>query len=320
MEDAENALVFWSLNIELEREDFSFEAAKTLSLIFDRPDFSDVTLVCEDQKQIFAHKVILASASSFFRNIFSFHEKHLVYLRIKFSDLKAIMSFIYTGQCQVVEERLQELLEISTGLEILGLANNEEIKVNRVSNDDDVEPFEDEATLLSDETSIIENIGSNDNHSEQSEFQEEALLSGGSEKVKTESKTTTKGFKTQDEVILKEEALPCADEVKQETNNKTTETESLEEKAETKNIQVKNVSHCNDWKSTCLSHHQLKKHRREAHMAEKSSPSVKTLSSQHRNDQNTNDADNILEIEERLTFFENDTKRKAHDKNFHTFV
>ena len=58
-----------------------------------------------------------------------------------------------------------------------------------------------------------------------------------------------------------------------------------------------------------------KKHRKEANMAEKSSPSVKTLSSQDRNDQNTNDADNIPEIEELLTFFVNDTKRKAHDKN-----
>ena len=58
--------------------------------------------------------------------------------------------------------------------EILGLANNEEIKVNRVSNDDSVGPFDDEATLLSDETSIFENIVPDNNHSEQSGFQEEA--------------------------------------------------------------------------------------------------------------------------------------------------
>ena len=91
--------------------------------------------------------------------------------------------------------------------EILGLANNEEIKVNRVSNDDGVGPFDDEATLLSDENSIFENIGTDNNHSEQSEFQEEALLSGGSEKGKRESKTTTKGNKTQDDVILRTPAI-----------------------------------------------------------------------------------------------------------------
>ena len=102
----------------------------------------------------------------------------MVYLRIKFSDLQAIMCFIYAGQCQVVEDRLQEFLDISKGLENLGLANNEKIKVNRVSNDDGVGPFDDEATLLSDEASIFENIWSDDNHSEQSEFQEEAALRG----------------------------------------------------------------------------------------------------------------------------------------------
>ena len=67
--------------------------------------------------------------------------------------------------------------------------------------------------------------------------------------------------------VLGEEALASADEVRQETNNKTTETEPLEEKAETKNIQEKNVSHCNECKFTCSSHHQLKKHPKEAHRA-----------------------------------------------------
>ena len=58
------------MSIQLERDDFSFEAAKTLSSLFDNPDFSDVTLVCEDQKQVFAHKAILSANSSFFQKIF----------------------------------------------------------------------------------------------------------------------------------------------------------------------------------------------------------------------------------------------------------
>ena len=62
------------MNLGLVREDFSFEAAKTLSSLFDQPDFSDVTLVCEDQKQIPAHKVILASASPFIKNITEFSQ------------------------------------------------------------------------------------------------------------------------------------------------------------------------------------------------------------------------------------------------------
>ena len=128
------------MNIELEREAFSFEAAKTLSLIFDRQDFSDVTLVWDDQNKIFAHKLILASASSLFRNIFHFTK----------------------NKCQVGEHRLQEFLEISKGLEIGGLANNEDIKVNKISNDINLEPLNDVATLLSNETGIFKNLSSGD--------------------------------------------------------------------------------------------------------------------------------------------------------------
>ena len=116
------------MKLGLVREDFSFQASKTLSLLFDQPDFSDVTLVCEDQKQILAHKVILASGSSFFKNILSLnlHPKPLIYLKVKFSFLQAIMRFVYTGQCKVAQEELETFLELAKSLEIAGLQNDEE--------------------------------------------------------------------------------------------------------------------------------------------------------------------------------------------------
>ena len=94
------------MSIQLERDNFSFEAAKTLSSLLDNPDFSDVTLVCEDQKQVFAHKAILSANSSFFQKIFTSNaqEMQCIYLRIKFCDLQAIISFIYTGQCKVAQD------------------------------------------------------------------------------------------------------------------------------------------------------------------------------------------------------------------------
>ena len=116
------------MNLGLVRNDFSFEAAKTLSSLFDQPDFSDVTLVCEDQKQILAHKVILASSSPFFKNIFFLnpHPKPLIYLKVKFADLQAIVRFVYTGQCYVAQEELDGFLELAKSLEVVGLANDED--------------------------------------------------------------------------------------------------------------------------------------------------------------------------------------------------
>ena len=122
--------------LRLVKDDFRFEAPKTLCSLFDQPDFSDVTLVSEDQKQILAHKVILASGSLFFKNILTLnpHPKPLIYLRLKFSDLQEIVSFIYTGQCKVAQDDLDGFLEIAKSLEIVGVANDEDVKVSNITN------------------------------------------------------------------------------------------------------------------------------------------------------------------------------------------
>ena len=60
-------------------------------------DFSDVTLVCEDGKQVEAHKVVLACSSPVLQNILK-RNKHvhpLLYMRgMKSEDLLAILEFL----------------------------------------------------------------------------------------------------------------------------------------------------------------------------------------------------------------------------------
>ena len=152
------------MNLGLVRNDFSFEAAKTLSSLFDQPDFCDVTLVCGDQNQILAHKVILASGSPFFKNILSLnpHPKPLLYLRLKFSDLQAIVSFMYTGQCKVAQIELDRFLEIAKSLDIVGLAKDEDVKV---TNNETINHANDEvsATEISEIESVSENLTFDEN-------------------------------------------------------------------------------------------------------------------------------------------------------------
>ena len=52
----------------LKWNDFSENVSLAFGSMRMDQDFSDVTLVCEDGKQIEAHKVILAAASPFFTN------------------------------------------------------------------------------------------------------------------------------------------------------------------------------------------------------------------------------------------------------------
>ena len=120
------------MKLGLMKEDFSLQASKNLSSLFDQPDFSDVTLVCEDQKQLLAHKVILASASPFFKTIFlaNDHPKPLIFLKMRFRDLQGILQFVYTGQCHVDKMELDRFLELAKILEVEGLASAEDTTTN----------------------------------------------------------------------------------------------------------------------------------------------------------------------------------------------
>jgi len=87
-------------------------------------EFSDVTLVCEDGRQIYAHRVILASSSSFFQGVLTnvMHSHPLIFLRgVPHSQLSAIMDFIYLGQAEIRQEDLDAFMEVVGELGIKGI-------------------------------------------------------------------------------------------------------------------------------------------------------------------------------------------------------
>ena len=60
-------------------------------------DFSDVTLVCEEDQEIEVHKIILSASSPFFRSLLkkNTHSHPMIYMRgLKAKDLVAIVDFI----------------------------------------------------------------------------------------------------------------------------------------------------------------------------------------------------------------------------------
>ena len=94
-------------------------------------EFTDVTLVGNDQIKYYAHKVVLAAASSEFRNLFLGCNKSdsILYLR-GFKDfvLKALLEFIYVGETKLSNNMIHEFLDAAKDLKIRG--------VEDVSNDD----------------------------------------------------------------------------------------------------------------------------------------------------------------------------------------
>jgi len=92
-------------------------------------DFSDVTLACEDDHQIAAHKVILAAASPFFENLLrrNKHPHPLIYMRgVKSEDLVAIIDFLYYGEANVYQESIDAFLALAEELSLKGLTGNGE--------------------------------------------------------------------------------------------------------------------------------------------------------------------------------------------------
>ena len=91
-------------------------------------DFSDVTLVTEDKKEIKANISILHACSPFFKDILK-KEKNsssIMYLRgVQYTEIESIMQYIYLGEATLYEERMEEFLAVARSLEIKELCNTE---------------------------------------------------------------------------------------------------------------------------------------------------------------------------------------------------
>ena len=92
-------------------------------------DLTDVTLVCNDGKQVEAHRVVLASCSPFFMELFkrNKHPHPLVYMKgVKGDDLVAMVEFLYSGEANVDQANLDAFLALADDLKLKGLNGTSE--------------------------------------------------------------------------------------------------------------------------------------------------------------------------------------------------
>jgi len=107
-------------------EEFDAYTSLTFKQLLAKPDFTDVTLACEGEETIEAHKVILSACSPFFDRILkkNSHSHPLIFLTdVTHSDLKSIINFMYLGQTNVVQEDLQRFLKVATKFQVRGLTD-----------------------------------------------------------------------------------------------------------------------------------------------------------------------------------------------------
>jgi len=87
-------------------------------------EFSDVTLVCDDKKEIQAHKFLLSTCSPVFKNILSKNPKNLpVYLKgTQSEDVVSLLQFMYLGEATVPQERMESFFKFANFFRIKDLS------------------------------------------------------------------------------------------------------------------------------------------------------------------------------------------------------
>ena len=94
--------------------------------------FSDVTLVSDDMTKILAHRTVLSSASSVFKQLLMLSHDHghpVLFLRgVKHEDLQYIVEFIYLGQVSLPEERVKLFIDSAQDLGISSMEKQDTTK------------------------------------------------------------------------------------------------------------------------------------------------------------------------------------------------
>ncbi|XP_015929956.3 protein bric-a-brac 1 [Parasteatoda tepidariorum] len=102
----------------------------------------DVTLAC-DGLSLKAHKMVLSACSPFFQSLFSENpcQHPIVILKdMKYTELKAIIEFMYHGEVNVAQDQLSALMKTAETLRVKGLAEVTNEKDSQSNNSAQDEP------------------------------------------------------------------------------------------------------------------------------------------------------------------------------------
>lgn len=113
--------------------------------------YTDVTFICDDQKELKAHMNVVGACSPVLRNIFTVlkGDNPTIYLRgIKHAEMESLLEFMYLGEAKILSDRVNDFLTVAKDLEIEELCQRikgQDLKdVKKESTDEDEEHFEEE--------------------------------------------------------------------------------------------------------------------------------------------------------------------------------
>ena len=115
---------------EIGMEHFQKNTSEMLKVMRGMDEFCDVTLVSEDDERVRAHKVVLASASTKFRDLFQSGEEEedyqVIHIKGVQSDfMTAMIDLIYKGETKVEEKECEKFLNLLRQYKLLKYNKND---------------------------------------------------------------------------------------------------------------------------------------------------------------------------------------------------
>jgi len=116
----------------LKWKDFHANIATSFKGLRDDDEFLDVTVACDEDKQLQAHKVILSACSPYFRSMLrknkSQHPVLIMPDSVRFQDVVSLVDFMYHGEVSVPSEELSVFMNTAKQFKVRGLVEDEPVR------------------------------------------------------------------------------------------------------------------------------------------------------------------------------------------------
>ena len=103
-------------------------SSTVFNFIQSNSNFTDVTLVSNDNNKFHAHKAILSAHSEYFSTIFTSHNNEnqvLLLAGAKAQEVSNLINFMYQGYVNVPKKHVDDLMSLASGLNIKGLISTD---------------------------------------------------------------------------------------------------------------------------------------------------------------------------------------------------
>ena len=184
-----------------------------LEELWNSKDMTDVTLVCDDNEQIQAHKIVLIVCCQVFRDIYNKLPNNSVFnlKGIKLKDLKALLQLMYLGYVNVQKDEIENLNRIAKKLNCEATLRNCKILEENTTVDNiiNLKTVFESQNIINVEDSNNDNLTTIEKQVTYEEYSREDNTLTNLDNHETNSKIPNDGIENEDETINKNNVFKC---------------------------------------------------------------------------------------------------------------